>query len=298
MKIKLVTNGIFPITLDDNGFEYDLLPQTGYSFSGTYQGEGKLIGVPSLFIRTSGCNLRCIWSMDDGSVDICDTPYSSHHAIDFEEVEISTIINTIKQNIRRMKHIVITGGEPTIHPEIVELAKELKKLKLHITLETNGVHFNPELIKYIDLVSISPKLKSSIPTKDKIKKMDNPIPTSFSKEHDKLRINISTIQKYINACYIGNSYYNDIPEEKVRSTTKDFQLKFVIASKSDVDEIKNDFLSKLHNVNNDDICLMPIGGTKNFLDKSTKMTAELALENNWRFTPRLQVDLYGNLPGV
>ena len=73
----------------------------------TIQGEGILIGVPSVFFRTSYCNLRCIW---------CDTPYTSWEP---EDKRIS--INKIAEEIAKYSctHIVITGGEPFIQTEEV-----------------------------------------------------------------------------------------------------------------------------------------------------------------------------------
>ena len=83
-KITLVKNGVFPITKDKHGLPILNLPDTGLPIAGTIQGEGITAGTPCLFIRTSGCNLRCAWEMEDGSVSICDTPYSSHNAVEFD----------------------------------------------------------------------------------------------------------------------------------------------------------------------------------------------------------------------
>lgn len=65
MKINLVNNGIFPIVYDKNGELINEDLDTGFNIAGTLQGEGKLVGTPCLFIRTSGCNIRC-W-VDNGS---------------------------------------------------------------------------------------------------------------------------------------------------------------------------------------------------------------------------------------
>ena len=80
MKINLVENGVFPITKDAEGNLLEGALDTGLSSPGTVQGEGKLLGTSCLFIRTSGCNLRCAWVGADGNGSPCDTPYSSHHA--------------------------------------------------------------------------------------------------------------------------------------------------------------------------------------------------------------------------
>ncbi|HEX5229198.1 MAG TPA: 7-carboxy-7-deazaguanine synthase QueE [Bryobacteraceae bacterium] len=109
------------------------------------QGEGTLVGVPSVFVRTSGCNLRCTW---------CDTPYTSWQP-EGEERSVDSIVEEV--NAFGASHVVITGGEPMIAPGIEELTERLSQ---HITIETAGtvdVHVR------CDLMSISPKLANSTP---------------------------------------------------------------------------------------------------------------------------------------
>jgi 7-carboxy-7-deazaguanine synthase len=301
MRITLVRNGVFPITRDKNGMPLKDNPETGYDFPGTLQGEGKLAGIPVLFIRTSGCNLRCIWETDSGDINICDTSYSSCFPEETEDWEIEDIIDTLKLNSQSIRHIVISGGEPTTQPiALVQLARQLKqKLRYHITLETNGVIYIPELAYWIDLFSISPKLSSSEPTAAKIKKLKKPINESYIRDHKKFRRNIDTIQKYINSCMDMGSYYADKPDStQKRLQHKDFQLKFVISRQSDAEEIKKDFLDHLTFVELEDIVLMPLGNTRDFLSNTYFMTAELAVKNGWRFTPRIHIDLFDIKQGV
>ena len=125
------------------------------------QGEGALVGVPSVFIRTSGCNLRCGW---------CDTPYTSWQP-EGVEMDLDRILDEVKAHPAR--HAVVTGGEPMIQPEIVPLTERLGALGLHVTVETAGTVFQPV---FCDLMSISPKLANSVP--------DGP----FAAQHDRLRI--------------------------------------------------------------------------------------------------------------
>jgi len=112
------------------------------------QGEGMLVGVPSVFVRTSGCNLRCVW---------CDTPYTSWSP---EGTEMT--LDEILARVRRppAKHVVVTGGEPMIAPGIVALTHLLRNHGLHITIETAGTVYQPVAC---DLMSISPKLANSTP---------------------------------------------------------------------------------------------------------------------------------------
>ena len=301
MNIKLVKNGVFPITLSADGNKMPVPPETSYDFPGTIQGEGKLLGVPVLFIRTSGCNLRCTWSTGDGRVSICDTPYSSHIPEDAEIWDTADVVATIRANCEPVRHIVISGGEPTLQPDaLVELARLLKtELKMHITLETNGVHFIQELPAWVDLFSISPKLASSEPTKEKNKQLNRPVDANYIRDHKKFRRNTDTIQKYINACMNFGSYYGEDPTSvPIRKADRDFQLKFVVSRESDIREIKSDFLDKLNFVNPEDVVLMPLGETKELLSTTSGMTARMAVKHGYRFTPRLQIDLFGNLAGT
>jgi len=112
------------------------------------QGEGMLTGVPSVFVRTSGCNLRCVW---------CDTPYTSWSP-EGAEMTIEEILTPVRSF--PAQHAVVTGGEPMIAPGIVELTEGIRGLGLHITIETAGTVFQPVAC---DLMSISPKLENSTP---------------------------------------------------------------------------------------------------------------------------------------
>ena len=301
MNIKLAKNGIFPITLTAGGKSLEHLPETAYTFPGTIQGEGKLVGIPVLFIRTSGCNLRCTWRTDEGKVSICDTPYASHHIEEVEILDTSDILATIGANCSKIRHIIISGGEPTLQPEaLVEIARQLKtRLKLHITLETNGILFIPELTTWIDLFSISPKLASSEPTAEKNKHLEKGVETNYIRDHKKFRRNLDTLQKYINACMNFGSYYGENPViPPTRKAGKDFQLKFVISRESDIAEIQSDFLDQLSFVNPEDVVLMPLGESREFLSSTFGMTARMAVRYGYRFTPRLQIDLFDNRPGT
>lgn len=112
------------------------------------QGEGILAGVPSVFIRVSGCNLRCSW---------CDTPYASWHP----EGEVVGVESLVRDALRPgIRHVVITGGEPMLFEPVVELATGLKHGGAVITIETAGTVFRS---LPCDLMSISPKLANSTP---------------------------------------------------------------------------------------------------------------------------------------
>ncbi len=112
------------------------------------QGEGSLTGTPSVFIRTSGCNLRC---------SFCDTPFASWEP-EGETLAVETLLQRVRQST--CPHFVLTGGEPMIWQDLPELCLRLRLEKKHITIETAGTIYRD---LECDLMSISPKLSNSRP---------------------------------------------------------------------------------------------------------------------------------------
>jgi 7-carboxy-7-deazaguanine synthase len=133
------------------------------------QGEGVLVGVPSVFIRTSGCNLRCAW---------CDTPYTSWQP-EGSELSLDQILDEVRGYGAR--HAVVTGGEPMIAREIVALTERLREADMHTTIETAGTVFQPVVC---DLMSISPKLANSTPSDP-----------GWSARHERLRIQADVLSE-------------------------------------------------------------------------------------------------------
>jgi 7-carboxy-7-deazaguanine synthase len=131
------------------------------------QGEGTLAGVPSVFIRTSGCNLRCRW---------CDTPYTSWSP-EGGEMTIAAILAQARSY--GSSHYVVTGGEPMIAPGIVELTRALEG---HLTIETAGTVYKDVRC---DLMSISPKLAHSTPQ------------GSWAERHERLRYQPEVLRRLI-----------------------------------------------------------------------------------------------------
>src|SRR5438477_2423144 len=214
------------------------------------QGEGALVGVPSVFVRTSGCNLRCEW---------CDTPYTSWRP-EGTDWTLDRIVAEVRSHPAR--HVVVTGGEPMIAPEIVTLTERLREAGLHITIETAGTVFQPVAC---DLMSISPKLSNSTPPD-----------SHWAARHERLRINLDTLKELM--------------------TRYDYQLKFVIQKPADLEEVralvgglKADFGR---------VILMPEGTDRERLRERAIWLVEVCKNEGFRFSPRLHVDLYGNLRGT
>jgi 7-carboxy-7-deazaguanine synthase len=213
------------------------------------QGEGSLIGVPSVFVRTSGCNLRCSW---------CDTPYTSWQP-EGDERTADQILNEVTQH--RAHHVVVTGGEPMIAPGIVNLTEQLHEQRMHITIETAGTVFAPVAC---DLMSISPKLANSTPE------------GRWAAQHERLRFQADVLRRLI-AGY-------------------DYQLKFVVSQREDLDEIHR-ILAEVR-ADRNKVILMPEGVEPSVLRERALWLAELAKTEGFRFTPRLHVELWGNRRGV
>jgi 7-carboxy-7-deazaguanine synthase len=214
------------------------------------QGEGGLVGVPSVFVRTSGCNLRCVW---------CDTPYTSWHP-EGDELSIDEILTRVEAHAPA-RHVVLTGGEPMIAPQVVELAEGFRARGLHITVETAGTVFHPVAC---DLMSISPKLAHSTPA------------GNWAATHERLRIQPDVLRRLM------RSYQ--------------YQLKFVVADPSDMDEIHS-LLDQLA-ADRSRVILMPEGIEAEVLRERGPWLAEICKREGFRYSPRLHVDLYGNTRGT
>ncbi len=136
------------------------------------QGEGRLAGVPSVFVRLAGCPLRCRW---------CDTKYawSESAGKEMPTDEIQKEISAFDT-----PYVVITGGEPMLQPGFDDFLKAIVRPERHITIETAGIRFLTGLP--CDLMSISPKLSNSTP-KD----------SDLAVEHESKRFNLKALRSLI-----------------------------------------------------------------------------------------------------
>lgn len=137
------------------------------------QGEGKLAGVPSAFIRTSGCNLRCHW---------CDSPTTSWSP----EGNDLTVDDLMKRlSAFATKHVVLTGGEPLLAKGVEELTTRIRKAGYHLTIETASTIWREVTC---DLASISPKLANSTPWVR--------AGGRIAEAHEAIRLNVDVIQRF------------------------------------------------------------------------------------------------------
>ena len=221
------------------------------------QGEGELTGIPSVFVRTSGCNLRCRW---------CDTKYSSWTP-EGENVDIEELVEKVCSYPAR--HVVITGGEPMIAKDIKEFVDLLKQSGKHITIETAGT-IAPNGIQ-CDLASISPKLSDSTPEKGEISE-------EWIDRHDSTRIDHDILNEWI------DSY--------------EFQLKFVVSRKEEINEVKCIIDKIKSDILPEKVLLMPEGTDSETIHSRYDMLVDLCKENGFRMCNRLHLDLFGNTRGT
>lgn len=227
------------------------------------QGEGKLVGVPSWFLRLSGCNLRCVW---------CDTPYASWHP-EGATRQIADLIDEAKRS--GVNHAVVTGGEPMMFPQITAITLALRDAGLHVTIETAGT-LAPDA--HADLMSISPKLATSTPSVERARSLNiAEVWAGPTGRHEQRRLNLAALQTLI-----------DRHAER--------QLKFVVSAPADLIEIEL-LLTQLHGWQPGDIMLMPEGVKPAAADVKHWLTSE-CIKRNWRYCSRLHIELFGNVRGT
>jgi len=216
------------------------------------QGEGFLAGVPSVFVRLAGCPLRCRW---------CDTKYAWA-----DEAGRQHTVNDVVQSVqkKRCKHVVITGGEPMIQPDLPKLVRELEAAGKHITIETASIAYIPDMP--CDLMSISPKLSNSVPEDAKL-----------AASHEDSRLDLAVLGELI-------AHYNH-------------QLKFVVDSANDLTEIQ-EILDRVGDLDAGKVMLMPQAATREELLAKSPAVANMCKLVGFAFSQRLQVLLWNNQRGT
>lgn len=216
------------------------------------QGEGRWTGTPSVFVRTTGCNLRCTY---------CDTPYTSWDpqgvARDLEDV-VDEVLG------HRCEHVVLTGGEPLLLPEIVPLSERLRAAGLVITVETAGTVDRPVVA---DLMSISPKRPNS----------DPPPGHRWRNRHQSARHQPDVIRR------LCRDY--------------DHQLKFVIDQPDDLEDVTA-YLAAFPEIAQDRVWLMPQGVTAEALAAKHEWLSRAAERLGYRYAPRRHIEMFGHVRGT
>lgn len=217
----------------------------------SFQGEGPFAETPSLFVRTSGCNLRC---------SFCDTPYTSWNP-EGQQVSLDELAKQIQASTA--PHVVLTGGEPMLAPQLTELSEICRAADKVITIETAGT---VDRSVECDLMAISPKMQNSTPDD-----------VAWSKRHEETRHQPAVIRSLL-------TRYNAI-------------LKFVIDQTADVDDVAT-YLKEFPEHSAQQVWLMPQARTQQELADKSDWVKAAAEAQGFRFSSRLHVEKFGDVRGV
>ena len=211
------------------------------------QGEGLYTGTPSVFVRTTGCNLRC-W--------FCDTRHTS-----WEPEGYHSSWRTIVEKVCRtdVEHVVLTGGEPLLQPDVVPLTAALTRRGRFITIETAGTVFRPV---HANLMSVSPKLAGSGPTG-----------TVWLQRHEQTRNQPDVVRRFLRN-YVC-------------------QFKFVIDQPQDVADVKT-YVCRFDDLTADHVWLMPQATTREEIAEKSPWIETAAARCGYKVSRRLHVELFGN----
>lgn len=226
------------------------------------KGEGKYLGVPSYFIRTTGCNLRCSWKNLDGTLTICDTPYTSFNPERGYNLDVQEVLRLLKST--KTKHVVITGGEPSLQRDLADICNIFTNKAFTVTVETNGTIYHENMEK--SFISLSPKLKNS-----------------YSQENSQ--------EKNI------HEKHNHFEESCLQwMQSNDYQYKFVVNNRDDIIEISE--LIQLLNIPINKVYLMPQGISREQFKQKEKWLFRECERLGVNYTPRLHIDIWGNVRGI
>lgn len=223
------------------------------------QGEGSLAGVPSVFVRASGCNLRCVW---------CDTPYASWSP-EGPVVEVGEVFRDVVG--RGISHVVLTGGEPMLFEGMVELAGMLRAAGRHITVETAGTVWREIAC---DLMSVSPKLGNSAPGEE----------TGWRARHEARRWRPEVVARLV----VGRDYQLKFVVDPDAGWGDLGEIEAFLGGLEGSGLVVPGW--RVH--------LMPEGRDSETLGRRLRALVPVSMERGWRVSPRLQVDLFGDTRGT
>lgn len=270
------------------------------------QGEGQYLGTPSIFLRVFGCNFQCQgFSMPRGQLsterlNIDPTKYERYEDLPlvhtgcdsyaswdarFKHLSPMLTVEAIVDRIQELlpngkfsddKHLIITGGEPLLgwqraYPALFDEFHRRAMDLSHVTFETNGTQeLDIDLINSIHNHELD--VTFSVSSK---------LPSSGESWEDAIKPEI--IKQYYN---VGDLTY----------------FKWVVSDQSDYDDVvravnkyKYVLGFRMYHI---PIYLMPAGGTTMHYNENEKWVADLCMKNGWRYTPRLQVQLWKNAWGT
>jgi len=232
------------------------------------QGEGMLSGVPSIFLRFGGCNLRCEgfktkYTLNGIEKFGCDSYYAVDKGFSKNWKDIDNIENILSIYNSRIKDIVITGGEPLIYannPLFLKMLRILKNRGFRITIETNGTIFLEDRYEFKDIIySIALKL-------------------SNSQENFNKRFNIDSIHSILDKG--KNSFFKFTLSKNYITKGASFEILKMVR-----------FFPKVP------IYCMPIGSDIDELEANAEAVIQLCLEQGFIYSDRLQIRVWNNKKG-
>lgn len=230
------------------------------------QSEGNRAGTPTIVVRTTGCTHRCYF----GAGGWCDSWYTSIHP-EKAKFNISDVRKLYEAN-PHISEMMITGGSPTMHPELLEELTQLAKEKnIFTTLETEGSHFVKTEHK-IDLVSISPKFKNSIPELGIKTPLGKIVDQKMIQKHEEYRLKSNIIEQMI-------KYHRDYQFKPVWDGS-DENFVEIMKFKLDLDIPRNK------------TWLMPAGDTRDELIKMYPLVMEKCIKFGLNFSSREHIIAY------
>jgi len=275
------------------------------------QGEGQYLGTPSVFLRIFGCNFKCAgFSMPRGTLSeerlaIDPANYDSYNDLPLVHtgcdsyaswdprfkhlspmLEVSAIVDRMQEllpdgKFGPDKHLILTGGEPLLgwQKSYIDLFEEIGKRGMnltHITFETNGTQMlKPELKDWFLMNDTYPMLNITYSVSSKL-------PSSGEAWEDAIKPEV--IREYFQ---LSSSLY----------------FKWVVSNEEDYQDVQNAIKAYAEvlgpfAMTDIPIYLMPAGGTTKHYNDNEKWVAELCMKHGWRYTPRLQVQLWKNAWGT
>ncbi|MDP1799549.1 MAG: radical SAM protein, partial [Planctomycetaceae bacterium] len=192
----------------------------------------------------------------------CDTPYTSWHPEGFL-VPWPYVLKDVSS--AGVTHVVLTGGEPLLQPDIVPLSKALRERGHIVTIETAGTVYRPV---QADLMSLSPKLANSVPETQSVK---------WSARHRRDQHRPEVMQRLM--------------------AESPYQLKFVIDTAADLEEVVR-YVNTLGNIPGENVWLMPQGIANDILSTKAEWLAPAAEKLGFRFCPRKHIEMFGNVRGT
>ena len=275
------------------------------------QGEGQYIGTPSVFLRIFGCNFKCAgFSMPRGTLSeerlaINPADYNSYNDLPLVHtgcdsyaswdprfkhlspmLEVSAIVDRMQEllpdgKFGPDKHLILTGGEPLLgwQKSYIDLFEEIGRREMnltHITFETNGTQVLKQELKDWFLSN------DTYPMLDITYSVSSKLPSSGEAWEDAIKPEV-----ILDYYQLSSSLY----------------FKWVVSNEEDYQDVQNAIKAYtdgmgVYAMENIPIYLMPAGGTTKHYNDNERWVADLCMKHGWRYTPRLQVQLWKNAWGT